>query len=118
MYDGKERWKEEIVWIRRAKEQIAFSRHFLRRLKARQIRMDDIESAIKGGEIIQGHAPGAYERNPDPVRVIIGPGTDGRILHIVVALKKRSVKLVTAYYPDPKIWEEGLRTLRRKRRKK
>lgn len=116
MYDGEERWKEEMRWIRRAQEKIAFSRHFLRRLKARRIKMDDIESVIKAGEIIQGHAPGAYERNPDPVRLIIGPGADGRTLHLVVALKKKSVKLVTAYYPDPKIWEEDLRTLKRKNR--
>ena len=35
-----------------------------------------------------------------------------------VALKKKSVKLVTAYYPGPKIWEEDLRTLKRKKRQK
>ncbi len=110
MYDGKAQWKEEIQHIRNA--EIVFSKHFLRRITARRIKQADIDIVIRKGEIIQGHAPLMYKRNSDPIRVIMGPGRDGSPLHLVVALQKKAIKLMTVYSPDTKIWEDDFKTLK------
>ncbi|HHW42610.1 MAG TPA: DUF4258 domain-containing protein [Desulfotomaculum sp.] len=111
MYDGKERWQEEMIRIRRAR--VRFSRHFRKRIKARGITVEEVYNVINNGEIIQGHAPGMYRNNPDPVRVIMGYGNGERTLHLVVAFHGKTVILVTAYEPDPDIWENDHRTLKK-----
>lgn len=113
MHDGKDRWQEEMAHIRRAR--VRFSRHCWKRIRKRGITAEELDSVLKNGEIIQGHAPGMYRNNPDPVRVIMGRGNGERILHLVVAFHRRSVILVTAYEPDPEIWESDHRTLKPRR---
>ncbi|OAT83490.1 DUF4258 domain-containing protein [Desulfotomaculum copahuensis] len=114
MYDGRDRWQEEMARIRRAC--VRFSRHCRKRIRKRGITAEEVASVVKNGEIIQGHAPGMYRNNPDPVRVIIGYGNGDRILHLVVALHGKTVIMVTAYEPDPEIWEKDCRTLKPPRR--
>lgn len=114
MHHGRERWAREMARIRRSR--ILFSRHFRERIRARGITLQDVAGVLETGYIIQGHAPWGYGGNPDPVRVVMGRGTDDRILHVVVALRARCVILVTAYEPDPEIWNDDRRTLRPRRR--
>jgi hypothetical protein len=114
MRDGKEQWQTEMWWIRRAEKRS--SEHFKERIRARKATEKDIETVIRTGEIIQGHAPRRYKdgSNPDPVRVILGYGEKGQPLHLVVALRRRQgeVVLVTVYHPNPEYWKSDLKTLR------
>lgn len=114
MYDGKERWKEEMALIRRSR--LRLSRHCRKRVNQREIELEDVKIILQSGEIIQGHARGRYGNNHDPVRVVMGRGRDGRVLHLVVALRGSVEVLVTAYKPDPRIWESDCRTLKKPER--
>lgn len=118
MYHGQKQWQKEKAYICQAR--IIFSKHFLRRAKARKITLQEIETIINNGEIIQGHAPFGYKNNTDPVRVIMGNTKSGRVLHVVVALRKHRniVVLVTAYEPDLNIWKDDLKTLKPRDKKK
>lgn len=110
LYDGKEQWQKEMTHIRCSPNR--FSRHCRKRIKARDISVVDVAEVLRSGKIIQGHAPGTYGNNQDPVRVIIGYVEGGRILHLVVAIRGNVVMIVTAYEPDPEIWEDDCRTLK------
>ncbi|MBO8128055.1 MAG: DUF4258 domain-containing protein [Peptococcaceae bacterium] len=110
MYHERERWRREEAYIRRTR--IVFSGHFRERMRTRGITLQEIARVIETGEIIQGHAPWTYGNNPNPVRVVMGHGEGDRVLHVVVALRKDAVVLVTVYEPDPEIWEDDLKTLK------
>ena len=112
MYDKKRNWRKELKTIKQSK--IRFSKHFKLQIKMRCIKMQDINNVLQTGEIIQGHAPGQYDNNIDPVRVILGYGIKGNPLHLVVALRKEVV-LMTVYEPNLKIWENDYKTLKKKK---
>lgn len=110
MYDGQDQWPKEMERIRNSP--IRFSRHSRKRIRARGITLKDIVEVVKSGEIIQGNAPGTYGDNQDPVRVIIGHVAGDRVIHLVAAIRKNVVIMVTAYRPSKKIWEDDCRTLK------
>ncbi|ACV63273.1 hypothetical protein Dtox_2464 [Desulfofarcimen acetoxidans DSM 771] len=110
--DGKRNWKNEIKEIRKLDMQ--FTKHFKKQIRSRRISLIEIKNAIQNGKIIQGHAPGEYGNNEDPVRVILGYGNQCRSLHIVVAIRYDALMLVTAYEPDMEIWEKDFKTLKKR----
>ena len=80
--------------------------HIAERLIERGITKADVISALMNGEIIQQY--------PDarlfPKCIILGDDLSGRKLHVVCALSKYELSMVTAYYPSLWVWEPDFRT--------
>lgn len=101
----------EYQHINRAENYIV-TQHSRRRIGERGILLRDVMRVIDGGEIIEEY-PDDF---PFPSCLVLGPSTDGRQLHAVVSMSKGDIYLITAYEPDPDLWEDDLRT--RKERSK
>ncbi|HHX59441.1 MAG TPA: DUF4258 domain-containing protein [Epulopiscium sp.] len=90
-------------------DKIQWSGHVLARMQQREIRVADVIETISSGEIIE-----YYESDyPYPSCLILGSSKDGKKLHIVCALGKGSMWMITAYYPNTIEWLEDLKTRRR-----
>jgi len=72
----------------------------------RQIRLSDVETVLRDGEII-GEYP---EDRPFPSYLVLGV-VEARAIHVVVALddKSRTCHVITAYPPDARLWNSGFR---------
>lgn len=89
-------------------ERIAITEHARRRLIERGISVNDIIRCIDTGEIIK-----QYENDkPFPSCLILGASIDGEYIHVVVSHDSEWIYLITAYYPDPDIWEADFKTRR------
>ena len=83
-------------------QNIIITQHSRIRLSERGISVDDIINTINNGEIIE-----EYPKDfPFPSCLIIGTSLGHRYLHVVVSLNEDFINLITAYYPDPKRWDE------------
>jgi hypothetical protein len=76
------------------------------------------ERMISTGEVREILAHGeAIEEYPDdprgPSALLLGDGTGGRAIHVVVAPKGEYAAVITAYVPDPTVWHEDMRTRRK-----
>ena len=87
-------------------EQIAITKHANERLKERKITADDIVNCISTGEIIKQYE----DDKPLPSCLILGKSCNGSPLHIVVSNDDTFIYLITAYYPDPTVWEADFKT--------
>jgi len=58
------------------------------------------------GEIIEIYP----NEQPDPRVLIIGYLINNKPLHVVIAMDDWSIRLVSAYFPDPSRWEADFRT--------
>ena len=87
-------------------ENIVVTQHGLRRLRERGVLLRDVMSAIDNGEIIEEYP----EDFPFPSCLILGSSVQGKALHTVVSLNDGLIYLITAYFPDPEIWEDDLKT--------
>ena len=87
-------------------ENIAVTQHAKNRLVERKICIDDIVSAVKQGEIIKQYE----DDRPLPSCLILGPAVSGKMCHVVVSHDDNYIYLITAYYPDTKIWGKDLKT--------
>lgn len=75
--------------------------HSAKRLLSRNISLSDVKRVIDEGEIIK-----QYETDqPYPSCLILGLSIAGKILHVVVSHNSENIFLITAYYPDPSIWQ-------------
>ena len=90
-------------------EKILFSGHAVRRMFDRSISPLDVVEVIRAGEIITDY----LEDKPFPSYLLLG-FIRGRPLHVVVAVEDQAGKcyIVTAYDPDPDLWEPDFRTRR------
>ncbi len=87
---------------------IRWTNHVIVRLLQRNITQDDIETAIKNGEIIE-----QYENDyPYPSCLIYGLSLNNKVLHVVCGLNETELWIITAYYPDNVEWENDLKTRR------
>ena len=96
--------------IKRAleKDNIQWSGHILTRMQQRGIKIKDIINCLSDGEIIE-----YYEDDyPYPSCLVLGK-SDDKSLHIVCALEKDNVWMITSYYPSKDEWLDDLRTRRR-----
>ncbi len=82
------------------------TRHALKRMKERDIRLVDVISAIDSGEIIEEYP----EDFPFPSCLILGTSNGGRRLHAVVSLDGERIYLITAYFPNETDWESDGKT--------
>ena len=86
------------------------SEHAAERCRQRKITQDDIELCIKNGEIIE-----QYEDDfPWPSCLIYGNIGENKVIHIVASDNGSFSKIVTAYIPDTKKFEDNLKTRREK----
>ena len=91
-------------------EKVFFTGHAIQRMFERNIDEKDILSIIKQGEIIENYP----DDKPYPSFLISG-NIGGKPLHVVTALdgKAKTCYVVTVYYPDPELWEPGLKKRRK-----
>ena len=87
-------------------EQIAITEHARRRLVERGISVDDIIQCIDTGEIIKQYE----DDKPFPSCLILGAAVDEEYIHVVVSHDSEWIYLITAYHPDPDIWEADFKT--------
>jgi hypothetical protein len=88
---------------------IIFSGHAIRRMFERSIAHSQVREALRLGEVIAEYP----DDDPLPSFLILGlAGT--RSLHVVVAVEKdsKTCYIITAYEPDPVLWDEDLKTRR------
>jgi hypothetical protein len=95
------------IWdqIRRKKYTISFSH--TEKVRLRKIALDEIETAILSGVIIEPY--------PDDPRgascLIMGYSNEGRPLHVLCGnLTEDELLIITVYEPNPDEWETDLKT--------
>ncbi len=88
---------------------IVYRVHALRRMLERGIDEGSVRSAIESGDVISSYP----DDTPYPTFVFLG-GRRGRPLHVVAAYNRADDHwiVVTAYEPDPRLWENGFRRRR------
>jgi hypothetical protein len=77
---------------------VVLTQHLVMRMHERNIKYDELLSAIKSGEIIEVY-PNDF---PYPSCLILG--TIDYPLHIVCGLSDQNLFIITAYKPDPDEW--------------
>ena len=87
-------------------EHIAITEHARRRLVERGISVRDIIQCIDIGEAIKQYE----DDKPFPSCLILGDGVDGNPIHVVVSHDDDWIYLITAYHPDPDVWEPDFKT--------
>lgn len=85
---------------------IIFTQHVKQRCVERSIKVDDIEKAIMTGEIIKQYP----DDKPFPSCLILGISTKNKYLHVVVGSDGNYLSIITAYYPDPKLWNADFKS--------
>ena len=88
------------------KSRIRWSTHCLERMQERDINIADIENCVMFGEIIENYP----DDLPQPSCLIFGYTLDARALHTVVGSDEKTLYIITAYYPNTKIFMENLKT--------
>lgn len=89
--------------------EIKFSGHALRRMFEREIRIEDILTAVDSGEIIVEYP----EDTPFPSYLILS-FVNTHAIHVVAAKDKLTdtCYIITAYPPDPSQWQADFKTRR------
>ena len=90
-------------------ENIAITEHARLRLYERKITIDDIMKGIETGEVIKQYE----DDKPYPSCLILGFSVQSKYIHIVVSCDTDFIYLITAYFPNPAIWENDFKTRRK-----
>ena len=91
-------------------QSVRWTSHILQRILHRGITMDDVESALVNGEIIEQY-PTDY---PFPSCLVLGRTKAGKALHIVCGSNGAELWLITAYFPNTFEWTEDFKQRRNK----
>lgn len=86
-------------------ENIAITEHARIRLFERNISIGDIENGINTGEIITQYP----DDKPLASCLILGFSLKTEYIHIVVSCDTDFIYLITAYFPDPDVWESNFK---------
>ena len=88
---------------------IWFSGHAVKRMFDRSIRHDEVIEVIHHGEVIADYP----DDEPFPSCLMLG-FVHGRPLHVVVAVETKSSSccIITAYDPDPNLWNKKFKIRR------
>lgn len=83
---------------------IDFRLHAVQRMYERGITIVDVKEVVKNGKVIEQY----LDDKPFPSYLISG-FTNGKSLHVVVAIDNKAKKaiIITVYEPDPKLWQGG-----------
>lgn len=87
-------------------ESIAITEHARIRLYERNISIDDIINGINTGDIIKQYP----DDKPLPSCLVLGFSVKSEYIHIVASCDTDFIYLITAYFPDPDIWENDFKT--------
>lgn len=87
-------------------ENIAITEHARIRLYERNINIDDIVNGIHTGNIIKQYE----DDKPLPSCLILGLSVKSQYIHIVISCDKEFIYLITAYFPNPDMWESDFKT--------
>jgi hypothetical protein len=90
---------------------LRWTNHIMVRLIQRGIAIDDVESAVLSGEIIEQY-PSDY---PYPSCLIIGIDTGKQYLHVVCGIGVEELWLITAYYPSEDEWSSDFKVRKESR---
>ncbi len=85
---------------------IKWAKHCLERMQERDISINDVESCLQTGEIIEEY-PDDF---PHPSCLIFGYTKENKVLHLVVGSNGDTIFFITAYYPDTNKFETDLKT--------
>ncbi len=85
-------------------EYVKFSGHAIRRMFERKISKSDVVEVLKNGEIIEEY----MDDEPFPSYLMLG-FIGVQPLHVVAAFdsESKTCHIITAYDPDPALWDEG-----------
>jgi len=88
-------------------DRIAFKKHSLLRMYQRGIRVDDVKTALIGGQIVETY----QVDKPLPSCLILGYAQNNRPIHAVVAPDEieEMIWVITTYEPNIEDWEAGFR---------
>ena len=89
-------------------DHIAVTQHANRRFRERGISLDDIESAILNGKIIEEYP----DNTPFPSCLILGKSLNDLPLHVVISRDEDILYIITAYCPNLQKWNEDFATRR------
>ena len=89
---------------------IKWAKHCLERMQERDISINDVESCLQTGEIIEEY-PDDF---PHPSCLIFGHTKENRILHIVIGSDGINLYFITAYFPNTDKFEKDLKTRKEK----
>lgn len=87
-------------------ENIAITEHARIRLYERNINIDDIVNGISTGEIIRQYP----NDKPFPSCLLLGFSIKSEYIHMVVSCDSNFIYLITAYLPNPDMWENDFKT--------
>ena len=85
---------------------IKWAKHCFERMQERDISINDVESCLQTGEIIEDY-PDDF---PHPSCLIFRYTKKNKILHIVVGSNGDTIFFITAYYPNTDKFEMDLKT--------
>ena len=90
-------------------DQIFFSRHAITRMFERSISRHEVQEVLQTGETVEDYP----NDKPFPSCLMLG-FIENRPLHVVVAVEDstKTCYIITAYDPDPLLWESDFRTRR------
>ena len=87
-------------------ETIRMTNHVVDRCRERQIRLDDIITAILGGEIIEQYV----DDLPFESCLVLGQSVNNNPLHVVCAIGESELWIITSYFPNLEKWENDYKT--------
>ncbi|MEY4200101.1 MAG: hypothetical protein RLZZ265_1841 [Verrucomicrobiota bacterium] len=86
--------------------QVEYSLHAVRQMVARNITPAEVVQTVLAGEVIEDYPDDKY----GPSCLLLGSTASQRPLHVQCTHPSRPlVKVITAYDPDPKEWDETLK---------
>ena len=89
-----------------AKKAFRYTQHFMQRIIQRRITIEDVETALANGKIIEDY-PDDY---PYPSCLVLGYTINNKPLHVVCGITPDELFLITAYRPDASIWSADFTT--------
>ena len=87
-------------------DKVFITAHAAERFRQRGIKIKDIRSAVKTGEIIEQYP----EDYPYPSCLLMGLSVKAQPLHVVMSDEGNASRIITAYFPDADKWESDLKT--------
>jgi hypothetical protein len=96
----------EDIRILYEKRAVELTQHFIKRIRERGIKLNEIRTAIMNGEIIEQY----LDDYPNPSVLILGHIDENKPLHIAVGIDDEAIWLITAYTPTLDIWEADYKT--------
>lgn len=91
-------------------DKVFITEHAAERFRQRKIKAKDIRTAVNNGEIIEQYP----DDSPFPSCLIAGHSEKGDCIHVCMSDEGTSARIITAYYPDTKLWSEDFKTRKEK----